>query len=71
MGVHGGYDFEGVWEEDAYEPKRFFSFYDDEHLKEVLNKVFDINSFKQITPGDSNSDLHFQSLTLRKRNHLS
>ena len=25
LGLYGGFDFEGIWEEDAYTPKRFFS----------------------------------------------
>jgi len=35
LGVYGGYDFEGIWEEDPYNPKRFFSLYSDENLKQV------------------------------------
>ncbi|MFQ5400433.1 MAG: class I SAM-dependent methyltransferase [Anaerolineae bacterium] len=67
MGVYGGYEYEGIWEEDAYEPKRFFSFYSDEHLQQVVRQVFDIHSFKRITTREKASDLHFQSLILRKR----
>src|SRR5215211_1515286 len=27
LGVYGGYDFEGVWRKDTYDPQRYFSFY--------------------------------------------
>jgi SAM-dependent methyltransferase len=63
LGIYGGYDFEGVWEEDSYTPKRFFSFHSDESLKQIVTQSFRLLSFKQITSGDG--DLHFQSLILR------
>ncbi|MGD8406247.1 MAG: class I SAM-dependent methyltransferase [Anaerolineales bacterium] len=25
LGLYGGFDFEGIWEDDSYTPKRFFS----------------------------------------------
>ena len=67
MGVYGGIDHEGIWEEDAYEPKRFFSFYEDEHLKEILGEIFEVISFRRINTGESNRHLHFQSILLRKK----
>jgi len=67
MGMHGGYEYEGIWEDDAYEPKRFFSFYSDEHLQQLVRDLFDIHSFKRIMTHEKASDLHFQSLILRKR----
>lgn len=67
LGVYGGYDSEGIWQADRYEPKRFFSFYTDEHLQQVVAKVFDLHSFKRIALDDEASELHFQSLILRKR----
>lgn len=65
LGVYGGYDFEGIWESDSYQPKRFFSFYSDERLKEIVTASFAFLSFKQISSGDDHK-LHFQSLLLRK-----
>jgi SAM-dependent methyltransferase len=64
LGMYGGYDFEGIWEKDSYEPKRFFSFHSDEKLKQVVTETFILLSFKQINSRDG--DLHFQSLILRK-----
>ena len=66
MGVYGGVDHEGIWEEDIYEPKRFFSFYEDAHLKRILGEVFELLSFRQIDSGESSRHLHFQSIILRK-----
>ena len=64
LGVYGGFDFEGIWEKDSYEPKRFFSFHSDERLREIVTESFELLSFKQIPSRDG--DLHFQSFTLRK-----
>jgi SAM-dependent methyltransferase len=64
LGLYGGIDFEGIWEKDSYDPKRFFSFHSDEGLEQVVAQHFKVLSFKQILPGDEN--LHFQSLLLRK-----
>ncbi len=70
MGMYGGYDYEGIWPDDPYEPKRFFSFYDDDHLKRVVSEVFEVESFNKIDIGQLNTGLHFQSVVLRKRNNV-
>jgi cyclopropane fatty-acyl-phospholipid synthase-like methyltransferase len=67
MGVHGGIDSEGVWELDHYEPKRFFAFYTDNQLKEILSGVFEIEAFVVTEVEGENDDLHHQSFILRKR----
>ena len=66
LGVYGGQDFEGVWEKDFYEPKRFFSFFTDEAIQQEVKQVFDLVSFLTVASGDGD-DLHFQSIILRKR----
>ena len=66
LGVYGGYDFEGVWEQDTYTPKRFFSFFSDEKIIQAVSQFFEILSTRYIPTG-SDEALHFQSLTLRKR----
>jgi hypothetical protein len=70
IGIYGGPDHEGVWEEDAYTPKRFFSFFTDVRLQQEVSNVFDIISFKtiQTEPDDT---LHFQRLVLKKKNSVS
>jgi len=64
LGLYGGFDFEGIWEEDSYIPKRFFSFYMDEDLKKILADFFDILYFKNIPLGEDRKT--FQSAILRK-----
>lgn len=63
-GVYGGQDTEGVWEDDTYEPKRFFSFYEDEAIKQVVQKHFILEDFHVVDVNGKKP--HFQSLTLRK-----
>jgi len=65
-GQYGGEYLEGVYDEDKYEPKRFFSLLNDTQIEEKASKMFDIEDFvtvriKDITP------LYFQSLILRVR----
>jgi hypothetical protein len=62
--VYGGYNFEGVWDEDPYSPNRFFSFYQDEEIKEVVSKEFEIIHFDIVPMGGMRAD--YQSIILRK-----
>lgn len=66
IGMYGGPDFEGVRDQDSYDPRRFFSFFTDEGLQRQVTQIFDIISFESI---DTEPDdiLHFQSLLLRKK----
>ena len=63
MGVYGGREFEGIWHEDFYTPKRFFSFYPDQRVQEVVADFFEILYFKAITLEKGKA--HFQSMILR------
>lgn len=63
MGVYGGYDTEGIWEDDIYIPQRYFSFYTDERLKEIVSQYFELISFETIQTGDK---YYFQSIIMRK-----
>lgn len=67
LGVYGGYDFAGIWEEDSYEPKRYFSFYTDEAMQKIVQDQFELLSFKTIPFSDADSQLHFQTMLLKKR----
>ncbi len=63
-GQYGGEYREGIYAEDNYEPKRFFSLLDDTQIQEKASRLFTIEDFatvniKDITP------LYFQSLILR------
>jgi SAM-dependent methyltransferase len=64
LGLYGGRAFEGVWDDDDYEPKRFFCHYLDEDLAAVAVEFFALESFRRIPHGWNG--LHFQSLILRK-----
>jgi len=62
LGVYGGEDFEGIWEQDRYTPNRFFSFYTDEGIIDAAAKYFNIIDFKSIETGGR---YHFQALILK------
>lgn len=64
LGLYGGREYEGVWDGDYYEPKRFFSHYTDDDLRRVVTEAFYLHSFERIPHGWNG--LHFQSLVLRK-----
>jgi SAM-dependent methyltransferase len=67
LGVYGAdeEEFEGVWEKDSYNRKRFFSFKTDESIQEITSEIFELSYFKRITVS-GNNNLHFQSLILEK-----
>ncbi|MBW9158596.1 class I SAM-dependent methyltransferase [Clostridium tagluense] len=64
MGVYGGEDSEGIWQDDIYTPHRFFSSYTDVNIKEVVSNYFEIISFERIETGGK---YHFQSIIMRKK----
>jgi SAM-dependent methyltransferase len=63
LGVYAGHGFEGVWDQDTYEPKRFFSFRTDETLRAAVAGYFEIRSFERISADDTRG-LYVQALTL-------
>ena len=65
LGVYGGNDFEGIWSQDTYSPKRFFSFHTDDQLKKIVTEFFEILDFKTIQLDDE-TEHHFQSVTLKR-----
>ncbi len=63
-GQYGGGQFEGVFEDDHYKPKRFFSMMTDEDIRSMGARHFEAVRFDVI---DLNRDFeHFQSGTWRK-----
>ncbi|WP_070121331.1 class I SAM-dependent methyltransferase [Bacillus marinisedimentorum] len=66
MGVYGGKDHEGIWEEDPYKPARFFSFFEDEQLKDLLSEFFTVEYFNVVPASVVGGKFHFQSVILRK-----
>jgi SAM-dependent methyltransferase len=64
LGLYGGREFEGVSDDDDFEPKRFFCHYPDEDLRVHVAEFFSLESFRRIPHGWNG--LHFQSLVLRR-----
>ena len=64
LGLYGGREFEGVWDDDHFDPKRFFCHHLDEDLCSQVGELFSLESFRRIPHGWNG--LHFQSLILRK-----
>ncbi|WP_409250924.1 class I SAM-dependent methyltransferase [Bacillus sp. SCS-153A] len=67
LGLYGGKDHEGVWEDDAYEPKRFFAFHSSASIQKLVAKYFTIENFIMLPPEIVESEYAFQSLLLRKK----
>lgn len=65
LGLYGGPDNEGIYQDDFAEPKRFFSRWSDESLKQQVSKLFEILRFR-VVELEGPSEIHFQSLILRK-----
>jgi SAM-dependent methyltransferase len=65
LGLYGGFDFEGIWEDDSYTPKRFFSFHTDKKLKRALANTFKILYFKCIE--FEKNGMSFQSTILSNK----
>ncbi len=67
-GVYGGEDIEKIIDDKSKMGlPRFFSFFSDEALLNLINDRFEIVSFKAIDIGSKDPNFHFQALTLRKR----
>ncbi len=64
IGIWGDKDFEGIWEQDIYEPKRFFSFWKTEALLEILQRSFRLEYYRRLEPHEGRI---FNSLIVRKR----
>jgi len=63
MGLYGGYDQEGIWQEDTYEPKRFFAFYTNDSIREKVGESFDIVRFEVVPIEGAGPD--YQSIICR------
>ncbi len=66
LGLHGGFDFEGIWQQDIHEPKRFFSPFRDTHLLDTLGPHFELVYFRNVTTSHD-FKTHYQSLILKNR----
>lgn len=64
-GQYGGRDAEGVWAEDRYEPKRFFSLMTVERIGAVAAERFDVHEVLVREP--DYTGLEYHGLVLRRR----
>ena len=64
LGIWGDQNFEGIWEQDRYEPKRFFSFWKAESLLEVLQRSFRLEYYRRLEPHEGRI---FNSFIVRKQ----
>ena len=64
LGLWGGEDFEGILEQDTYEPERFFSFWEPETLLEVVQQSFRLEYYRKLNPREG---VTFNSIIARKR----
>ena len=64
LGLWGAEDFEGIWTQDKYEPKRFFSFFEAETLLKVVQYTFRLEYYRRI---EAREGLTFNSLIVRKQ----
>ena len=64
LGIWEDQNFEGIWEQDRYEPKRFFSFWKTGALLEVLQCSFKLEYYRRL---ESHRGRIFNSIIVRKR----
>jgi SAM-dependent methyltransferase len=68
LGVYGGVEQEGVYEDDSHKPPRFFARHTDEFMQRATAPYFDLVSFKAISLNDK--IFHFQSMILRRKEQV-
>lgn len=68
LGLWGGDDFEGVWEDDSYCPKRFFSFRSAEVLLRAVQGRFQLDYYRRIV---GETGYTFNSIVGRNALHAS
>jgi hypothetical protein len=67
-GVYGGVDKEGVFSDGSEDGSRFFSYFQNDQLPEVVQPYFESLSYKVI-PLDGGDRDYYQSLILQKRDY--
>ena len=67
IGLWGGVDEEGIYQDDFYQPDRFFSFRSDEELVARVGEAFEVASFEVLDLEDQDdARLHLQSLVAQR-----
>jgi SAM-dependent methyltransferase len=64
-GTWGGTDSEGIWQDDRYEPKRFYSIRSDDRMRAFYETHFEVLAFELLDPRPD-LEWHYQSALLRK-----
>lgn len=64
-GTWGGDDREGIWEEDWYRPRRFYSHRSDRRILDFYESAFEVVSFEVIDP-EPDFEWHYQMALLRR-----
>lgn len=64
LGLWSGENFEGILEQDTYEPKRFFSFWETETLLEVVQQSFRLEYYRRLNPREG---VTFNSIIVREQ----
>jgi hypothetical protein len=62
VGQYGGTDWQGINEDDDYEPKRYFSLLSDERLQEVMEQVFTVLEFRTVSISNRPNAWQFHSV---------
>ncbi|MZQ87200.1 methyltransferase domain-containing protein [Paenibacillus sp. 5J-6] len=65
LGLYGGYESEGIWENDSYRPQRFFAFYEDAHIQQKVGEVFDVERFNVLQMPDMQPN--YQSIIAKRK----
>ena len=65
VGLWGGEPGEGVWEDDPYDPPRFYAVRDDEGARARLAEHFTVERFDTLEPEPDAHGLHYQAAVLR------
>jgi|SRR5216684_7836859 len=65
LAVYGGFEQEGVHDDDQHNPPRFFAHHTDEFMQHVMAPFFDLVSFKAIPI--QGKPWHFQTMVLRHK----
>ena len=63
-GTWGGTESEGIWEEDWYRPRRFYSIRSDEQIRSFYRAAFRVESFETLDP-EPDIEWHYQVAMLR------
>jgi SAM-dependent methyltransferase len=64
LGQYGGIEQKGVFAEDTYEPKRYFSWLTDDRLVDIVEACFEVVTFDAVDIGADDGS-HFQAAVLR------